>query len=226
MKNALIFGDSYSTFEGYIPAGYATYYASEFGGCDLTRVEETWWYPLLEENRLVLKRNDSWSGSTVCYTGYDGIDCSATSSFICRLETLVKEGFFAENEIDAVFVFGGTNDSWNETAENGELKFSDWEREDLYFVLPAIGYFFAKLREILPKAKIYCLVNTDLDNAVAEGLSRAARAFGAKPVVLRDIDKEENHPTVRGMAQIKEQTQSAMRGLWGDVPFWGRVYTE
>ena len=112
-----------------------------------------------------------------------------------------------------MFVFGGTNDSWNESAQNGTLKLSGWKREDLYFVLPALGYFFARLREILPKAEIYCLVNTDLDEGVTEGLCLAARAADAKPVVLCDIDKENRHPTVRGMAQIKDQVYSAMRGL-------------
>ena len=226
MKQALIFGDSYSTFENFIPEGYATYYAPMWGGTDLSRVEETWWYSLMAENKLELVRNDSWSGSTVCYTAYEWVDCSETSSFIYRLETLKHQGFFEEHEIDTVFVFGATNDSWNETAQNGELMLSGWEKKDLYFILPAIGYFFAKLREILPKAKIYCIVNTDLDAAVTEGLSRAARAYGAKPIMLHDIDKTNNHPTVKGMAQIKEQVQSSMRGLWGDVPFWGRVYTE
>lgn len=226
MKNALIFGDSYSTFEGYIPEGYATYYAPQFGGCDLTRVEETWWHPLMEDNRMHLVRNDSWSGSTVCYTAYEGVDCSETSSFISRLERLERDGFFRENEIDTVFVFGATNDSWNEFAKNGDLMLEGWKKEDLYFVLPALGYFFCRLREILPNAKIYAIVNTELDAGVTEGISRAARAFGAKPVVLRDIDKENNHPTVRGMAQIKHQVECAVRGLWGEVPAWGRVYTE
>ena len=226
MKNALIFGDSYSTFEGQIPDGYETYYAPQFGGCDLTRVEETWWYPLMEEFRFNLVRNDSWSGSTVCYTAYEGVDCSEINSFIYRLETLERQGFFKDNEIDTVFVFGATNDSWNELAQNGELMLSGWEKQDLYFVLPAIGYFFHRLREILPNAKIYCIVNTELDAGVTEGLSRAARANGAKPIVLHDIDKTNNHPTVLGMAQIKDQVAASMRGLWGDVPFWGRVYTE
>ena len=218
MKNALIFGDSYSTFEGHIPEGYLTYYAPQFGGCDLTRVEETWWHQVMNEFRLNLVRNDSWSGSTVCYTAYEGVDCSEINSFIYRLETLEKEGFFETNEIDTVFVFGATNDSWNEFAKNGELMLEGWKKEDLYFVLPAIGYFFHRLREILPKAKNYCIVNTELDAGVTEGLSRAAHAAGAKPVVLHDITKENGHPTVRGTEKIAKQVAPAMRGLWGDEP--------
>lgn len=31
IKNLIIIGDSYSTFEGYIPEGYAFYYSSKAG---------------------------------------------------------------------------------------------------------------------------------------------------------------------------------------------------
>lgn len=36
--------------------------------------------------------NNSWSGSTICNTGYRG-DCSDTSSFIHRREVLIEDGF-------------------------------------------------------------------------------------------------------------------------------------
>ena len=101
LKNVLIFGDSYSTFEGYIPVGYITYYSS-LGReeTDVKSVNETWWYQLLKETDSRLIQNNSWSGSTICYTGYNGSDCSKTSSFICRLKKLQDAGFFKENEID------------------------------------------------------------------------------------------------------------------------------
>ena len=112
LKNVLIFGDSYSTFEGYIPNGFAVYYSKTGSGeTGIKNVEETWWYPLIKETDSRLLQNNSWSGSTICYTGYNG-DCSETSSFICRLNKLTDAGFFRENEINTVFVFGGTNDSW------------------------------------------------------------------------------------------------------------------
>ena len=97
-KNVLIFGDSYSTFEGYIPKGFAVYYSeSGSGETDVRNVKETWWHRLISETNSDLIQNNSWSGSTICYTGYNG-DCSETSSFICRLNKLIDAGFFKENE--------------------------------------------------------------------------------------------------------------------------------
>ena len=48
MKNVLIIGDSYSTFEGHIPSGYEVFYRA--GGRednDVSRVEETWWHQVV-----------------------------------------------------------------------------------------------------------------------------------------------------------------------------------
>ena len=102
MKNFMIFGDSYSTHKNHIPDGYAYYYADE--GRNEGRpeqkmlVEQTWWWQIKEKTGANLVHNNSWSGSTIGYTGYSG-DCSKTSSFICRYEKLFDSGFFNENEI-------------------------------------------------------------------------------------------------------------------------------
>ena len=87
MKNALIFGDSYSTFLGCIPNGYATYYPS----LDVNKVEETWWCRVIKELSLNLVLNDSYSGAPICYTGYNKEDCSKTFSFIKRYRKLKEE---------------------------------------------------------------------------------------------------------------------------------------
>ena len=81
MKNEkiMIFGDSYSTFEGYIPEEYAVYYPRH----DVSDVSKTWWYMLANETASEIVLNNSWSGSTICNTGYNG-DCSKSSSFIFR----------------------------------------------------------------------------------------------------------------------------------------------
>ena len=81
----MILGDSYSTFEGYIPEGYKHYYGPiPRPDIDVTRVEETWWHPLCEELSLNLVRNDSWSGAPIAYPGWEDTDCSMSSSFIYR----------------------------------------------------------------------------------------------------------------------------------------------
>ena len=167
-NNVLLFVDSYSTFEGYIPNGYAVYYSKE-KDCDVRSVEKTWWYSLITETNSKLVLNDSWSGSTIGYTGYENSDCSKSSSFIRRLRKLSEEGFFEKNKIDTVFVFGGTNDSWC-GAPLGEFKFSNFEDKEFFSVLPAISYFLQLLKETLPDADIYCLINTELKEEVSDAL--------------------------------------------------------
>lgn len=203
--NVLILGDSYSTFKGYIPEGYDSYYSAEGSeGTDVGKVEDTWWYQLLKETDSNLVLNNSWSGSTIGYTGYGGVDCSRTSSFIYRVKELIRTGFFKENKIDTVFVFGGTNDNWCD-APLGTMMYENWEDSDLYRVLPAFGYFFQLLKETVPEATILCLINTELKEEVSEGLKMVSEKNGITYVQFQDIDKQSGHPGVKGMKQIKEQ---------------------
>lgn len=151
LGNIFILGDSYSTFEGYIPEGFdpyyknsGPYYEGEKGKLDendVFKVNETWWYDLCNENGKLL-RNCSWSGTTICNTGYDKRD-NSTCSFIARFDSLVKEGFFEKNKVDTFFLFGGTNDSWADSPI-GELMFEGWTHKDLYSVLPDFGYLIKK----------------------------------------------------------------------------------
>lgn len=204
-NNFMIFGDSYSTFEGHIPEGYAChYFSTPKNDTDVTRAEETWWHLLKEETGSCLVMNNSWSGSTICYTAYGGRDCSGDSSFIYRFEKLLEGGFFDQNKIDTLFVFGSTNDSWC-GAELGEMSFDAIPREELYKVLPAICHFFARIHASLPETRVVCIVNTNLKAEIANCLAAAAEHFGFDCVKLSEIDKTSGHPTILGMKQIKDQ---------------------
>ena len=204
LGNVLIFGDSYSTFEGYIPEGYACYYIPrKKPETDVRKVEETWWYQVINQTNSKLLLNDSWSGSTVCNTGYSG-DCSKTNSFIFRFNKYKADGFFEKNKIDTVFVFGGTNDSWA-NSPIGEVKFDGITNNDLFCVLPAISYLLKNLIEVLPHAKIYCLINNELKVVIAEGYKEIANRYGVKAIQFDVIDKMCGHPTVQGMIDIKNQ---------------------
>ena len=209
MKKAIIFGDSISTFKNHIPEGYAVYYSEE-GPNDVRDVRATWWYQVMDEAELELVRNDSWSSSTISYTALSGPDCSGTSSFITRLNRLIESGFFIENEIETVFVFGGTNDFWS-PAKRGEIKHEDFTREDLFCTYPAICYFMKLLRETLPGAEIYCLINNALSEDIAECFEAACERRGITVVKFPELDIVNNHPTVRGMVQIKDTVLSAMK---------------
>lgn len=210
MKNFIIFGDSYSTFQGYIPDGYATYYAKESNaGIDVCAVEQTWWHQIKCKTKANLVQNNSWSGSTIGYTGYDGADNSASSSFIYRFEKLVREGFFEKNPVDTVLIFGGTNDNWAD-APIGDFQYSNWTKNDLYSVLPAVCYFLHSVKKRLPTAKIVVIVNTELKKEVENGFLAIAKHYGVTSVLLKDVDKHNGHPTHKGMTQICEQVLNVL----------------
>lgn len=122
--------------------------------------------------------------------------------FIARLNQLIRDGFFKNNEINTVFVFGGTNDMWA-GSPLGEYKFSDWKKEDLYFFLPAISYLIHTLKELLPKAQIICLINTELKPEISEGIKKAGEYYSIQSIQFENIDKVNGHPTVKGMTQKK-----------------------
>ncbi len=101
-----ILGDSYSTFEGYIePESNVTWYYEPVRDdrTDLRTVDQTWWHRFVTENGYKLCVNNSYSGSTICNTGYDGADYT-TFSFVTRCKNLGNP--------DIIFIFGATNDSW------------------------------------------------------------------------------------------------------------------
>lgn len=210
LGNIMIFGDSYSTYEGHIPTGYATYYTGHREkDPDIFDVKNTWWGRLLGATDSTLVQNNSWSGSTIGHRGYNNSDCSQRSSFICRFEKLVREGFFENNKIDTLFVFGGTNDSWAD-APLGEEKYENIEESELFFVLPAIGYLARRLHEVLPDAKIIFIANCDIKNEIASMMKNACERYGFCYVGLSGIEKISGHPTELGMEQICEQVLAAI----------------
>ena len=213
LGNVLIMGDSYSTFEGYNPEGYRLYYAPvprPDTNTDVVKVEHTWWHRLLSQVEAKLILNNSWSGSTICYTGYNGDDNSQTCSFIYRLRQLIAEGFFEKNKIDTVLVFGGTNDNWC-GAPLGEKKTAHWQEQELYCVRPAIYCYMDLLRRTLPDAKIYSIINTELKDEIIFALRDASRLNDIRSISLQDIHKVKGHPTILGMEQIYEQVLSALQ---------------
>ena len=208
LGNIMIFGDSYSTYKDYIPKGYAHYYYPDEvpeGDEAVKRMclDETWWRRLIRKTGANLIRNDSWSGSTICYTGYEG-DCSTTNSFIYRYRKLRDEGFFKENKIDTLFVFGGTNDSWG-PAELGERKLENQSEEDLKYVLPAISHLMFTLKAELSDTRIIFIANCDIDEEIVSLMKDEGERLGIEVVELHGVDKISGHPTVLGMSEICEQ---------------------
>ena len=219
LNRFMIFGDSYSTHRDYIPAEYPHYYCNEGRAPDqpVTKMQmkQTWWGQMMERTGATLVLNDSWSGSTIGYTGYAG-DCSTSSSFIYRYRQLAEKKFFDQNHIDTIFVFGGTNDSWSD-APLGEMQYADFCEKDLYNVLPAICYFAATLKANHPHARVIFIGNCDIKDEILDCMRSAARQMDVEFVALHDIDKVVGHPTVLGMTQICDQIMEKLNGGDRDI---------
>ena len=127
---------------------------------------------------------------------------------------MIDQGFFDRNKIDTIFVFGGTNDNWAD-APLGTIKYNDWKKDDLYCVLPAISYFLHILREKLPDADIYCLINTELKPEITDGMKNACQVHGVTPIMFDSIDKNCGHPTIKSMQDIKNRVLDVLNN--GDL---------
>lgn len=193
-----ILGDSYSTFENWIPEGNEPWYGPAIGN-DVKQVEDTWWFRLIEDNGLQLEKNDSWSGATISYTGYGGEDYSPRS-FITRADRL------GDNP-DIIFVFGGTNDAW------AGAPIGEFNGTDLYSVRPAIRELFRRLRANYPDALTVAIINTELTPQVESSLLTIAAEEDVPVVRLTAIDKQSGHPSIHGMSQIAAQTWKATAPL-------------
>lgn len=199
-----ILGDSYSTFEGCVsPKWNEVWYFNtpKLDKTDLTDPAQTWWHILLENEDYVLEKNNSYSGSTICTTGYNGADFS-DRSFISRMYNLGNP--------DLILIFGATNDSWA-NAPVGEFKWEGWTKEDLKSFRPALAYFLHNITALYPESKILYMVNDGLKDEVTSSIIEACRRYGVPYLELQGIDKTAGHPNIHGMQQIADQLKAALQ---------------
>lgn len=192
-----ILGDSYSTFEGFIPEGYIAWYKpvpKEGRPTDVTQVDQTWWSIFMEENGYELEANNSYSGSTVCNTGYEGKDYS-DRSFVNRVGLLGNP--------DLILVFGGTNDSWA-GSPMGEFVWCDWTDEQLKAYRPATACMVSRLQSLYPRARLVLIGNDEIKDEVKESTAEICAHYGVEYVQLEGIEKMSGHPDRNGMRKIAE----------------------
>lgn len=198
-----ILGDSYSTFEGFIPEGNEVwYYATPQQRTDVTKVEETWWWQVVKEGGYKLGVNESWSGATICNTGYNGKDYTH-ESFVTRSTRLGNP--------DIILICGATNDSWA-GVKMGDYQYKDWRRSDLYFFRPAMAKMLDDIRLHYPNAAVYFILNSELRESVNESVAEICKHYGVPLIRLHDIDKQSGHPSVKGMKAFATQVLAAIRG--------------
>ncbi len=201
--NISILGDSYSTFIGWIPDGYAVWYSPNQMKTDVHQVENTWWWKLCDKARCTLLRNSSFSGSTICNTGYNGSDATKTS-FITRMKKDMGQERVFEAKPQVIFIFGGTNDSWA-NSPLGLPKYENWTQDDLYQIFPATCYMLDYLKRWNPGARIVFLSNTELKKEFYPGVKEACQHYGIDFLQLENIAKQSGHPNIEGMEAIANQ---------------------
>lgn len=201
-KTVSILGDSYSTFKGYVPKGQLCWYSPTPGNkTDVKSVGETWWNRWIYENKCKLGVNNSYSGATICDTGYGKNDYS-DRSFVTRLHHL--------GHPDILFIMGGTNDSWADSPM-GEYKYQKWTKRDLYYFRPAMAYMLNSIKELYPGTKVYFLLNNELKEDINESVKTVCKRYNVPCLELKDIDKKNGHPTVKGMAEICAQLNAFLK---------------
>ena len=198
-KKVSILGDSYSTFTGHNPEGYAPFYPNDRN--DVTEVEQTWWSLYIKAMGYQLEENNSWGGTTICNTGYGRMD-SSKSSFTSRVDMLGNP--------DIIFIFGGTNDAWAGSPV-GEYMWEGWTKEDCKNFRPAYACLIDMLQKKYPNAKIYSLLNSELREEINESSREVCKHYGVQLIELYDIEKQNGHPSIKGMQSICDQLIEAIK---------------
>ncbi len=203
-KSVSILGDSYSTFKGYImPETNVTWYHDPYyePNTDVSDVTQTWWHQLITKEGYRLCTNNSFSGATICNRGYKGADYT-DRSFITRMKNLGNP--------DIIFILGATNDDWA-GVPIGEYKYEGWTKDDLFTYRPAMAYMLNWLKNRYPNVDIYFILNNDLKAEIDESTLTICKHYDIPCIELKDIDKKQGHPNIKGMEQIYKQVKKRMR---------------
>jgi len=145
-----ILGDSISTFQGYIPTGYAYFYPAG----NLTNVADTWWQKMAQKTKLTLLKNCSWSGSDMCGDSTSTTNAQAGCS-TKRISDLADNGI----NPDIVIVYIGINDFYHA----GNITLGTWTPKNEIPSEGIINHFseayalcIHKIMIAYPDAEIYC----------------------------------------------------------------------
>ena len=219
-KKIAILGDSYSTYGGWIPEGYLSWYG--IGGVDgnnsskndVNSVEQTWWHLLMTHYDCTLLINSSYSGSPVCYTGYK-TDSNPTgderaTAFITRMKSDLAA---SKVQPEVILILGGTNDHYA-SAPSGEIKYEGWSEEDLNAFFPAFAYMLDYLTKTHPNARVINIQNDCFSAAESEAIATITAHYKVQNILLTNIKGSANlqggHPTRATMARIAEQVETAI----------------
>lgn len=199
-----ILGDSYSSFEGYVDPDTNDPWP-HYAEIGVTGVEQMWWWQVADSTGWVMDHNNSFSGSLISnFADFEDGNYYAPNSFLRRMDNLGNP--------DVIFVFGGTNDVWQD-APFGDYVYEDWTEEQLCSFRPALAYILHNLKQKHPHAKLYFLLETrpcpggiteETNQNLIESAHTITSHYGVDCIDLT-IHKVWWHPDAKGQKDIAEQ---------------------
>ena len=184
-KKVSIIGDSISTFTGYIPSDYPSYYPHEGGerSSDVVSVEDTWWKKLINSTNSSLEVNVSYSGSTAS---------NLVKGFSSRVPLLGTP--------DIIIVALGTNDS-GRAVPIGNIDF-DADTYDLSQFAPAYIKGIKDTISLYPYARIICLA-FDMGSEYQNTIKTIAEHYNFDYIYVGDIS--DVHPNKIEMQAVSDK---------------------
>jgi lysophospholipase L1-like esterase len=232
-KKLAIYGDSISTFAGYIPAGNATYYTGT--NADVATVDDTWWKKVVDALGLDLLVNNSWSGRAVSSIRDSQSGHTTDAGYKqANIDVLGSEG-----TPEIIIIKLGIND-FNQGALLGDYDGSTTLPSDPTKFTDAYAMMLDRIMTTYPLAKVYCCTlmqcertgstgfpetNSNGDSLIDwnEAIRKLAEAFGCEVLnhascgityynlseYTGDYDSGTGkglHPNADGMSLIANQT--------------------
>jgi len=236
-RHLSIYGDSISTYAGYIPVGNATYYTGSNAG--VSSVDETWWKRVIDALGLVLYVNNSWSGRAVSSIRDSQTGHTTDAGYKqANIDVLGSEG-----NPDIIIVKLGIND-FNQGALLGTYDGSSALPNDPTKFTDAYAMMLDRIMTSYPLAKVYCCtlmqcertgsagfpeINSNGESLIQwnEAIRKLAEAFGCEVLdhakcgityynlsyLTGDYDSGTGkglHPNAAGMSLIADKTIQEM----------------
>ena len=223
-----VLGDSISTLGGYSEpkdaAYYELYYKMESG---VLTPADTWWGQVVEALGGHVLRNNSISGSTVCWHPSYEIPSYGCSDE--RTSALDKDGV----QPDVIMVFLGTND-WGSGIPVVSTSTLKKEEENLALFGDAYRKMLERLKENYPSAEVWCLTLPISTCSAVEGftfpyyyggrhiaeycdaIENTAKSYGCRVIDLYRYGVPHDtmdgfHPNAKGMKTLAGGVLSALK---------------
>ena len=221
-----IYGDSISTFEGWIPYGYNNFYP---GSGDVEDINDTWWIRLFDDTGMKLCANASSAGSTCAGDSTDAENPQVGCGDFRITDLSDKNGAYP----DIIVVFMGTNDLLTDIPLGENDGTAVVEEGVIDNFADAYSLMLDKLETYYPCSEIYCctllqvgdygtetpyVAFTNGQGLTAEDYSGQIRLIAENkgyPVIdlyhcgieignLQNMTSDGVHPNVEGMKYIAE----------------------